>query len=41
LRGCNSGFWRIDRQHAGDLGLRRCGLASRHGARTVTNANSR
>src|SRR5882762_5582884 len=27
----NPRFWRKDRQHAGDLGLRRRGLASRHG----------
>src|SRR3984957_4394906 len=27
----NPRFWRKDRQHAGDLGLRRCGLTLRHG----------
>src|SRR6266446_5366179 len=27
----NPRFWRKDRQHAGDLGLRWCGLGSRHG----------
>src|SRR6266436_6562307 len=26
----NPRFWRKDRQHAGDLGLRRCGLTLRH-----------
>src|SRR6516164_5670403 len=31
LLGSNSRFWRKDSQHGGDLGLRRCGLASRHG----------
>src|ERR1700731_3442071 len=31
LLGSNPRFWRKDRQHAGDLGLRRCGRTSRHG----------
>src|SRR6266436_6548350 len=31
LLGSNPRFWRKDRQHAGDLGLRQCGLASGHG----------
>src|SRR5882762_5070338 len=31
LLGSNPRFWRKDRQYAGDLGLRRCGLASRQG----------
>src|SRR6266446_5347654 len=31
LLDCNPRFWRKDRQHAGDLGLRRCGLTLRQG----------
>src|ERR1700675_1602908 len=31
LLGRNPRFWRKDRQHAGDLRLRRCGLPLRHG----------
>jgi len=31
LLGVKPRFWRKDRQHAGDLGLRRCGLARARG----------